>query len=40
MEYMLLIYSDPEGFDKLSPSQQAEGMAAFTEKRPPVWKQM
>ena len=29
MEYMLMIYSDPNGFDKLSPSQQAEGMAAY-----------
>jgi hypothetical protein len=29
MEYMLLIYSDPDGFDKLSPSHQAEGMAAY-----------
>ena len=29
MEYMLLIYSDPNGFDKLSPSQQDEGLAAY-----------
>lgn len=29
MEYMLLIYSDPQGFDKLPASQQAEGMAAY-----------
>jgi hypothetical protein len=29
MEYMLLIYSDPNGFDKLPASQQAEGLAAY-----------
>jgi hypothetical protein len=30
MEYMLMIYSEPNGFEKLSPSQQAEGLAAIT----------
>ena len=29
MEYMLLVYSDPSHFEKLSPSQAAEGMAAY-----------
>jgi len=29
MEYMLMIYSDPNAFAKLSPSQAAEGMAAY-----------
>jgi len=29
MEYLLMIYSDPAGYDKLSPSQQAEGLAAY-----------
>jgi hypothetical protein len=29
MEYMLLIYSDPQGWAKLTPAQAAEGMAAY-----------
>ena len=29
MEYMLLIYSEPSGFDALSPAQQAQGLAAY-----------
>jgi len=29
MEYMLLVYSDSSQFDKLTPSQAAEGMAAY-----------
>ncbi|HUG21506.1 YciI family protein [Piscinibacter sp.] len=29
MEYMLLIYSDPSQFDAASPTQQAEGLAAY-----------
>lgn len=29
MEYMLLIYSDPSGFETATPSQQAEGLAAY-----------
>ncbi|HEY6355005.1 MAG TPA: YciI family protein, partial [Burkholderiaceae bacterium] len=29
MEYMLMIYTDPAGFDKLSQSQKAEGVAAY-----------
>jgi hypothetical protein len=29
MEYMLLIYSDNSQFQKLSPSQQSEGVAAY-----------
>jgi hypothetical protein len=29
MEYMLMIYSDSKAFEGLSPSQQAEGLAAY-----------
>jgi hypothetical protein len=29
MEYTLLIYSDPSQFEAMSPSQQAEGIAAY-----------
>lgn len=29
MEYMLLVYTDTKQFDKLSPDQQAEGLAAY-----------
>ena len=29
MEYMLMIYSDPAGFEALSESQKAEGLAAY-----------
>lgn len=29
MEYMLLIFSDPQGWAKLTPAQAAEGMAAY-----------
>lgn len=29
MEYMLMIYSDPDGWAKLSPAQAAEGLAAY-----------
>ena len=29
MEYMLMIYSDPEGWAQLTPAQAAEGMAAY-----------
>jgi len=29
MEYMLMIYSDPEGWAKLTPAQAAEGLAAY-----------
>jgi hypothetical protein len=29
MEYMLLIYSDPQGWAQLTPAQAAEGMAAY-----------
>jgi hypothetical protein len=29
MEYMLMIYSDPDGWAKLTPAQAAEGLAAY-----------
>lgn len=29
MEYMLLIYADPAGFERLSPAQAEEAMAAY-----------
>ena len=29
MEYMLMIYSDPEGWAQLTPAQAAEGLAAY-----------
>jgi hypothetical protein len=29
MEYLLMIYSDPSGFEALSESQKAEGLAAY-----------
>ena len=29
MEYMLLIFSDPKGWEQLTPAQAAEGMAAY-----------
>jgi hypothetical protein len=29
MEYVLMIFSDPAGFEKLTPAQAAEGMAAY-----------
>jgi len=30
MEYMLLIHADPKGFDALTETQRAQGMAAYT----------
>jgi hypothetical protein len=29
MQYMLLLYSDPSGFQKMTPDQQKQGMAAY-----------
>ena len=29
MEYMLMIFSDPEGWARLTPTQAAEGLAAY-----------
>jgi len=29
MEYMLMIYSDPQGWQNMTPAQQAEGLAAY-----------
>jgi hypothetical protein len=29
MEYMLMIYSDPAGFEAMSPAQKQEGLAAY-----------
>ena len=29
MEYMLMIFSDPEGWARLTPAQAAEGLAAY-----------
>lgn len=30
MQYMLMIYAEDGGWEKMSPEQQAEGMAAYT----------
>jgi len=30
MEYILLIHTDPKGFDALTETQRAQGMAAYT----------
>jgi len=30
MEYMLLIHADPKGFDAMTETQRAQGMAAYT----------
>ena len=38
MQYMLTIYHEEAGWDRLTPEQQAEGMAAFREKREPQYR--
>ncbi len=30
MQYLLMLYSDPTGFARMSPTEQQQGMAAYT----------